>query len=209
MLWAGLRHRPALLILELGQALLGGLLVAGVLVLAAEVAPGRRWVALGAGLIAAVHPTLVYAATHVQVALPAATWLVWTLALACRAGRTGRDRDALADRRAPRPVGPDRSDPRPRRAGRLLVGRPRLEGGARKVSEGDRGGQAPLGRGEMVSPCGHHGPDCGRWRDALDRAELPGPRRAGAGQEHVRLRLLAGELRAERGHRQGRPEGDR
>ena len=86
----------ALLLLELGQSLLGGVLVAGVLALAAEVAPGRRAVARAAGLIAAVHPTLVYAATHVQVALPAATLLVWTLALAYRAGRTGRDRDAAA-----------------------------------------------------------------------------------------------------------------
>ena len=65
----------ALLILELGQAALGGLLVAGVLMLAREVAPGRRRVALVAGAIAAVHPTLVYAATHVQVALLAATLL--------------------------------------------------------------------------------------------------------------------------------------
>ena len=63
----------ALLILELGQAVLGGLLVAGVLMLAREVAPGRVWVARSAGLIAALHPTLVYAATHVQVALLAAT----------------------------------------------------------------------------------------------------------------------------------------
>jgi hypothetical protein len=86
----------ALLILELGQAALGGVLVACVLGLAREVAPDRPRVATLAGLIAALHPTLVYAATHVQVALLAATLLTGTLALAYRAGRTRRDRDAAA-----------------------------------------------------------------------------------------------------------------
>jgi hypothetical protein len=86
----------ALLVLELGQSALGGLLVAGVLGLAREVAPGRVWVARAAALIAAVHPTLVYAATHVQVALLAATLLTFTLARGYRLGRTGRDRDAVA-----------------------------------------------------------------------------------------------------------------
>jgi hypothetical protein len=47
-------------------------------------------------LISAVHPTLVYAATHVQVVSLATMLLVGTLALAYRAGRTGRSRDALA-----------------------------------------------------------------------------------------------------------------
>src|SRR3954463_6968355 len=69
----------ALLILELGQAGLGGLLVAGACALAAEIAPGRPRVAILAGLMVALHPTLVYTATHVQVALLAATLL--TLAL--------------------------------------------------------------------------------------------------------------------------------
>ena len=54
--------------------------------LAAEVAPGRPRVAILAGLIAAVHPTLVYAATHVQVASLAATLLAACLAWAYRAG---------------------------------------------------------------------------------------------------------------------------
>ena len=48
-----------------------------------------------AGLIAALHPTLVYAATHVQVAGLGATLLVWTLAWAYRTGRAGRRRDAI------------------------------------------------------------------------------------------------------------------
>ncbi|HMB04647.1 MAG TPA: hypothetical protein VKP69_13015 [Isosphaeraceae bacterium] len=91
----------ALLLLELGQAVLGGLLVAGVLQLARELAPPSHpprawsWFAGTAGLIAALHPTLVYAATHVQVALLAATLLTATLAWAYRTGRTGRDRDAV------------------------------------------------------------------------------------------------------------------
>src|SRR4051794_38769577 len=85
----------ALLVLEMGQAALGGLLVAAVLRLAREVAPERRRFAELAGLIVALHPTLVYAATHVQVALLAATLLTWTLTLAYRAGRTGLLRDAI------------------------------------------------------------------------------------------------------------------
>ncbi len=84
----------ALLVLELGQAALGGLLVAAVLGLAREVAPGRHRLAWLSGLMVALHPTLIYAATHVQVALLAATLLTATLAWAYRAGRTGRDRDA-------------------------------------------------------------------------------------------------------------------
>jgi hypothetical protein len=87
----------ALLILELGQALMGGLLVAAVLSLAREVAPGRRGLAVLAGFVAAAHPTLVYAATHVQVATLATVLLSATLAAAYRSGRTGRHRDiALA-----------------------------------------------------------------------------------------------------------------
>ena len=91
----GVATPRALLVLELGQSLLGGVLVAGVLALASEVAPGRRRVGRAAALVAALHPTLVYAATHVQVALVAATLLAWTLALAYRTGRTSRDRDAM------------------------------------------------------------------------------------------------------------------
>lgn len=91
----GVETPRSLLILELGQAVLGGLLVAAVLALAREVAPGCPWVGWLAGSIAALHPTLVYAATHVQVALLAATLVTAALALAYRTGRTGRDRDAL------------------------------------------------------------------------------------------------------------------
>ena len=95
--WLGGSGTPrALLIMELGQALLGGLLVAGVLELARSVAPGHPWLAMLAALITALHPSLVYATTHVQVAALAATLLTATLATAFRAGQTGRDRDALS-----------------------------------------------------------------------------------------------------------------
>jgi hypothetical protein len=85
----------ALLLLELGQSLLGGLLVWGVLRLARLIAPGRPGLAQAAGLVVALHPTLVYAATHVQVASLGTTLLVWTLAWAYQTGATGRSRDAL------------------------------------------------------------------------------------------------------------------
>jgi hypothetical protein len=86
----------ALLILELGQALLGGVLVGFVVILAREVAPGQPRVAIVAALIAAVHPTLVYSATHVQVASMATLLLTACLAWAYRTGRTGSSRDAVA-----------------------------------------------------------------------------------------------------------------
>lgn len=86
----------SLLILELGQAVLGGIMVGLVAVLASEALPGCRRGATLAALIAAIHPTLVYAATHVQVASLASTLLVACLAFAYRAGRTGNPRDALA-----------------------------------------------------------------------------------------------------------------
>ena len=84
----------ALLLLELGQSVLGGLLVWGVMRLARRVAPESPAITAAAGLIAAVHPTLIYAATHVQVAGLGATLLVWTLAWAYRTGASGRLSDA-------------------------------------------------------------------------------------------------------------------
>lgn len=92
----GVATPRSLLILELAQAVLGGLLVAAVLALAREAIPGRPRTAWAAGLIAAFHPSLIYAATHVQVALLAALLLTAALAWGYRTGRTGRDRDALA-----------------------------------------------------------------------------------------------------------------
>ena len=92
----GVETPQSLLILELGQALLGGALVYSSICLARAIAPGRIWVVALVGLITALHPTLVYAATHVQVALLAATLVTASLALAFRAARTGRDWDAVA-----------------------------------------------------------------------------------------------------------------
>ena len=86
----------SLLILELGQAVVGGWLAAETMALAGAIAQGRRRVILSAGLIVALYPTLVYAATHVQVALVAATLLTSTLAAGFRTGQTARSRLAVA-----------------------------------------------------------------------------------------------------------------
>jgi len=90
-------ERPAsLLILELSQAAMGGLMVLGVYRLGRQVAPDRPGVAWASASVAAFHPTLIYAATHVQVALLAATLVAWTLVWAYRAAATGRPRDRAA-----------------------------------------------------------------------------------------------------------------
>ncbi len=91
----GVEKPQALLLLELGQSILGGVLVLGVMSLARSIAPDRPLVAFAAGLATALHPTLVYAATHVQVALLGTTLLIWTLAAAYRTGRTKRLRDGV------------------------------------------------------------------------------------------------------------------
>ena len=66
-----------------------------------------------AGLIVALHPTLVYAATHVQVATLGTTLLIWALAWAYQTGSSGRTRDAVDHRWATRSPGVDRPDPGP------------------------------------------------------------------------------------------------
>ncbi len=91
----GVGSPTALLVLQVGQAILGGILAAGAMALAREATPGRKLVAIVAGLVAALHPTLVYSATHVQVAALASTLLVWSLALGFRSGRTGRAIDGV------------------------------------------------------------------------------------------------------------------
>jgi len=92
----GVGSPRSLLMLQLTQAAIGGLMVAGVMRLTQEVAPDRPRMAIVAGLIATLHPTLIYSATHVQVAAMAATMLTGTLALAYRLGRTGDNRTAIA-----------------------------------------------------------------------------------------------------------------
>jgi hypothetical protein len=90
----GVATPQSLLLVELGQSLLGGLLVLGVLRLCRLVAPARPYMAWTAGLLVAVHPTLVYAATHIQVATLGTTLLTWTLAWAYQSGLSMRNRDA-------------------------------------------------------------------------------------------------------------------
>jgi hypothetical protein len=91
----GIETPRSLWLLQMGQALLGGLMVLGVQALARRVAPGRKAVALCAGFIAAIHPTLVYCVTHVQVSCLAATLLVWAFVLAYRAAASARARDVV------------------------------------------------------------------------------------------------------------------
>jgi hypothetical protein len=91
----GIETPRSLFLLETGQSVLGGLLVLGVLHLCRSLAPGRKWMAWTAGLVVALHPTLVYAATHVQVATLATTLLTWTLAWAYQTGASVRRRDAV------------------------------------------------------------------------------------------------------------------
>jgi hypothetical protein len=91
---AGVETPRSLFLLEAGQSVLGGLLVLGVLRLCRLLAPASPWMAWSAGLVVALHPTLVYAATHIQVVTLGATLLTWTLAFAYQTGRSCRTRDA-------------------------------------------------------------------------------------------------------------------
>jgi hypothetical protein len=90
----GIESPRALLLLQLAQCVLGGLLALGVLRLGHLVAPGRPLVANAAGIYVALHPTLVYAATHVQVASLGTVLMTWTLVWAYQTGVTRRARDA-------------------------------------------------------------------------------------------------------------------
>jgi hypothetical protein len=91
----GVDSPKSLLILELCQSFLGGLLVLGMLKLCRGIALADLRLGWIAAAIVALHPTLIYAATHVQVALLGTTLLVWVLALAYRTGTSGRFKDAL------------------------------------------------------------------------------------------------------------------
>ena len=90
----GVETPQSLLILELGQSVLGGLLVLGVLRMCRLIAPAWPWMAWMAGSIVALHPTLIYAATHIQVAIFGATLLTWVMAWAYLTGSSGHTRDA-------------------------------------------------------------------------------------------------------------------
>ena len=96
----GVERPQALLLLQMGQAVLAGVLVLGVIRLARSIAPRYPWLAWISGLVTAFHPTLIYAATHVQVALLGTTLLVWTLAWAYQCGLSRRDPGRSYRRRA-------------------------------------------------------------------------------------------------------------
>ncbi|MDX2036352.1 MAG: glycosyltransferase family 39 protein [Isosphaeraceae bacterium] len=85
----------ALLLMQLAQAVLGGLLVWETMALAARIFDGKVAPTLLAGAIVAVQPTLVYSATHIQVAGLAALLTVSTLSRGYRAAETGRGSDAI------------------------------------------------------------------------------------------------------------------
>jgi hypothetical protein len=91
---AGIETPNSLLIIELGQTVLAGVLVIGAMRLARAIDPTRAWLEWTSGLVTALHPTLVYAATHVQVALLGATLLVWTLAFGYECAASHRLRHA-------------------------------------------------------------------------------------------------------------------
>ncbi|MEW4571062.1 hypothetical protein AB1L88_24600 [Tautonia sp. JC769] len=85
----GIETPESLLLLQLGQAALGGALVLAAMALAGQLAPDRPRMAVVAGLIAALHPTLIYAATHVQVAGIAALLVTLAFVGAYRLGGSG------------------------------------------------------------------------------------------------------------------------
>jgi hypothetical protein len=92
----GIEAPESLLILQLGQAILGGLTALAAMLLVSEVAPSRPRMAIAAGLISAIHPTLVYSATHVQVAGLAAFLVTFAFVMAYRSARTGAIPDQVA-----------------------------------------------------------------------------------------------------------------
>ena len=178
----------SLLLLELGQAVLGGGLALGVVRLGRQVAPGQPPVGLSAGLIVAVYPTLVYAATHVQVALLAATLLCWILFWAYRTGVTGQFGAALVT------------------GGLLAFGSladPILAlsiGGVFwAIVQGRRVASPSSWTGDAAVGMRH--PHRGRGHRSLVDPQLARAGRVRADQEHLRLCLLARQLCPERRNR--------
>ena len=78
--------------------------------LATALLPGSRWGPVLGGLIAALDPALVYAATHVQVVTIAATGLVATLLGAERVARSRRAGEAVVLGGRAGSAGADRPD---------------------------------------------------------------------------------------------------
>jgi hypothetical protein len=90
----GVETPRALLLMECGQCLLGGLMALGVRRLSRLALPDCPWIAWSAALVVAVYPTLVYAATHIQVVTLATTFFVATLSAGYQTASSGRNRDA-------------------------------------------------------------------------------------------------------------------
>ena len=151
----------------------------------------RPLMAWTAGLIVALHPTLVYAATHVQVAISGSdpADLGAGLGLPDRVERHGsRCRD---HRWPPRFPGFDRPD-----SGLSMVGVAWAIWQAGADMPGDR--RRSLGLIAVVAIVALVGIAPWLVRNFVDSRRVRGD------QEHVRLRILAGKLRLERGNRQGR-----
>ena len=85
----GAETPAALLALQLFQCALGGILTACVVMLARELLPKRQVAGWLGGIGTAVYPTLVYAATQVQVASLATTLVVVVILAAAQASRFG------------------------------------------------------------------------------------------------------------------------
>ena len=187
----GVETPRSLLILELAQSVLGGLLVLGVLRLCRFVAPDSPWAAWFAGLVVALHPTLVYAATHVQVATVGATVLIWTLAWSYHTGSSQKVRDAAI-------------------TGGLLALLALIDpilslamvGVAWSIGQGRSGHRRDRHRSiELIGVVGIVAVD---RRHSLADSQHLGSRRIRGHQEHLWVRILARELFAERRDRQGR-----
>jgi MFS family permease len=91
----GIETPNSLLMLQLGQAILGGLTALAAMALVSEIVPRKPRMAIAAGLITALHPTLVYSATHIQVAGLAAFLVTVAFVMAYRSARTGALPDIL------------------------------------------------------------------------------------------------------------------
>ena len=188
----GVETPRSLLYLQIGQAILGGLLVLGVLRLCRLIAPAQP-------LMRMDRRARRRASSHVGLRSHAYP------------GRhAGNDVPGLDPG-----VGlPDRVDPRDSRrrhhgraARNLDAHGPDSGTFAPGSGDGHRAGRRRPAR--AGSPITHvdrgRGADRRRRHHSLAGAQLRDPWRIRGREEHVRVRVLAGQLRTQRGHRQGRP----
>ncbi len=179
----GVESPSSLLVLQFTQAVLGGLLVVATMALTRELAPGRPLIANAAGCLVAFHPTLVYSATHVQVAGLAALLLT---AASGAIGPSVENRESSGRRRCwmfARSWDPDGSHSGARLRGLCLVLLESQSNAPWFHAAVDR-------RGDLRSRS--------RPLDDQERARPPRVRRY---QNDIWLCLLAGQLLPERGHR--------